>query len=150
MTAEPKTPVKHELKVQDIVTVTARLAQLLAEEADLLAAMKMKEVEKLQHEKIFLTNALEAKRKLLNQHPHLSETIPSQDKEDLQRVVTVFNDILAENHRRLLLAKEVNHKIVSAIKDVVREQTSTRTYSNDGAKHYAQFQTISVTLDSKV
>jgi hypothetical protein len=141
---------QHELRIQDVITLTARLAQLLAEEADLLGNMKMKEIEKLQHEKIFITNALEAQRKLIDKHPHLIETIPAQDKNDLQRVVDVFNNILEENHRKLLLAKEVNHKIVGAIKEVVRDQTSNKTYNGGGMTHYASYQTMSVTLDSKV
>src|SRR5690606_39052900 len=85
---------KHELKMQDVITLTARLAQLLAEEADLLGSMKMKAVEKLQHEKIFITNALEAQRKLIDKHPQLLETIAPQEKSDLKRVVDVFNGIL--------------------------------------------------------
>jgi len=146
----PTPETHHELRIQDVMTLTSRLAQLLAEEADLLALMKLKEVEKLQHEKIFITNALEAQRRLLDKYPYLAEKIPSQDKEDLKRIVDVFNNILAENHRRLLLAKEVNHKIVGAIKEVVRDHTTSKTYSNDGVTHYASYQTMSVTLDSRV
>jgi hypothetical protein len=93
---------------------------------------------------------LEAQKKLLARHPHLRETIPAQDNEDLKRVVEVFNNILAENHRKLLLAKEVNHKIVSAIKEVVRDHTTSKTYGDDGMTHYAPFETLSITLDDKV
>ena len=150
MNQQPRTPFQPELKIQDVITLTARLAQLLAEEVDLLGTMKLKQVEKLQHEKIFITNALEAQRKLLDKHPGLMDTIPSQDKADLQSVVDVFNNILKENHRKLLLAKEVNHKIVSAIKEVVRDHTTSKTYSGDGMTHFASYETISVTLDSKV
>lgn len=149
-TNQPQNKGPHELKIQDVITLTARLAQLLAEEADLLGNMKVKEIEKLQHEKIFITNALEAQRKLLDRHPGLVDTIPSQDKSDLQRVVDVFNNILEENHRKLLLAKEVNNKIVGAIKEVVRDHTSNRTYSGNGNAQYTQFQNMSVTLDSVI
>ncbi|MDX2073089.1 MAG: hypothetical protein SFX19_01835 [Alphaproteobacteria bacterium] len=149
MSTQAKTT-PYEIRIQDVVTLTARLAQLLAEEVDLLGGMKLKEVEKLQHEKMFITNALDAQRKLLDKHPNALEQIPSRDKADLQRVVDVFNNILKENHRKLLLAKEVNHKIVSAIKEVVRDHTSSRTYGGDGITHYAPYETISVTLDSKV
>jgi len=150
MQPQPKAPPVTELKIQDVITLTARLAQLLAEEADMLSGMKMKEVEKLQHEKIFITNALDAQRKLLDKHPNLVESIPSQDKHDLQRVVDVFNDILQENHRKLLLAKEVNHKIVSAIKEVVRDQTTSKAYGSGGVASFTPYETMSVTLDSAV
>lgn len=147
-TANP--PATQSIKMQDVMTLTARLAQLLAEEADLLAAMKIKEIEKLQEEKIFLTNAIDAQRKLLEKSPHLLETIPSRDKHDMEGLIEVFNNILAENHRKLLLAKEVNHKIVSAIKEVVKEGTTSKTYSNDGVTHYAAYETMSVTLDKVI
>ncbi len=150
MSQQSKLPVQHEIKIQDVITLTARLAQLLAEEVDLLGMMKIKQIEKLQHEKIFITNALEAQRKLLEKHPHMMGTIPSQDKNDLERVIEVFNNILKENHRKLLLAKEVNHKIVSAIKEVVRDHTTSKTYGGDGITHYAPYETISVTLDSRI
>ena len=139
-----------ELKIKDVITLTARLAQLLAEEADHLGAMKMKAVEKLQEEKIFLTNALEAHRKLLLKHPYLIDTIPSQDKNDLSRMVDIFNDILEENHRKLLMAKEVNHKIVCCIKDVVKERTMSKVYSGSGATMAAPYESLSITLNKVI
>ena len=139
-----------KIKIQDVITLTARLAQLLAEEVDLLGDMKVNKIEALQQEKLFLVNALDAQRKLVAKHPHLLETIPSQDKQDLQEVVDVFNDILAENHRKLLIAKEVNHKIVQAITAVVKQTTASRTYDGKGATGYAPYETLSVTLNKKV
>lgn len=139
-----------EIKVQDIISLTARLAQLLAEEVDLLGEMKVSKIEALQQEKIFLTNALAAQRKLLDKHPHLVDTIPSQDKHDLEEVVNVFNNILEENHRKLLLAKEINHKIVQAITSVVKENTLSRVYDGRGTTNAAPFATLSVTLNKQV
>ena len=42
-----------EFRIQDVVMLTARLAQLLAEEVDLLGDMKVKKIEALQQEKIY-------------------------------------------------------------------------------------------------
>jgi flagellar biosynthesis/type III secretory pathway chaperone len=155
MTADAKkTEVKKieppKLKVNNIVTMTARLAQLLAEEADLLGAMKVSNIKSLQQEKLFLVNALDAQRKLLEKHPHLIETIPSQDKSDLKEVVEVFNNVLAENHRKLLIAKEVNHKIVQAITDIVMRNTRRMAYSDKGTTGIAPFETLSVTLNERI
>ena len=142
--------VPPELKAQDIITLTARLAQLLAEEVDLLSEMKVNKIEALQQEKIFLTNALEAQRKLLDRHPHLKETISASDKKDMQDVVRVFEDILAENHRKLKLAKEVNHQIVHAITQVVKETTQSRAYNHAGYSGQAGYTTMSVTLNKTI
>jgi hypothetical protein len=126
------------------------LAQLLAEEVDLLGDMKVKKIEALQKEKVFLTNALEAQRKLIERHPYMKDTIPSRDKKDLEDVAAVFQNILEENHRKLLLAKEINHKIVQAITDVVKETTQSRTYNGNGYTGMAAFNTLSITLNKTI
>ena len=139
-----------KLNIQDVITLTARLAQLLAEEVDLLGDMKVHQIEALQQEKLFLVSALEAQRKLVDKHPHLVETIPSQDKKDLEEVVEVFNNILEENHRKLLMAKEVNHKIVEAITAVVKENTQSRSYGAKGVTTNIPYETLSVTLNKTI
>ena len=139
-----------QIKMQDIVTLTARLAQILAEEVDHLNTMHVSKIAELQNEKLFIISALEAQRKLLDKHPHMSETIPSQDKKDLEEVVSVFKDILEENHHKLLLAKKVNHEIVKAITSVVNDSTKRAAYSMRGTSDSAPFQTLSVTLDKRI
>ena len=150
MSGEARGTLPTEVKMQDVITLTARLAQILAEEVDLLAEMKVSKIEVLQQEKLFLTNALEAQRKLLEKQPHIRETIPSSDKEDLKRVMEVFNDILEENHHKLLLAKEVNYKIVQAITDVVKQSTRSNVYDGRGAAGFAPYETLSVTLNKRI
>lgn len=139
-----------QIKVQDVITLTARLAQLLAEEVDLLSDMKVAKIESLQQEKIFITNALQAHKKLVDKHPYLIDTIPSQDKHDLEEVIDVFNNILEENHRKLLLAKQVNHQIVQAITSVVQDCTRRKSYDDKGMNGAAPFETLSVTLNKTI
>jgi len=112
--------------------------------------MKVANIKSLQQEKLFLVNALEAQRKLIDKHPHLMETIPSRDKQDLKEVVEVFNNILAENHRKLLVAKEINHKIVQAITDVVMKNTRRMAYNGKGSTGAAPYETLSVTLNERI
>ena len=138
------------VNIHDVIKLTARLAELLAEEVDLLSDMKVAKIESLQQEKMFLANALDAQRKLVDQHPTALETIPSQDKRDLEEVVEVFNAILEENHRKILMAKEVNNKIVQAITAVVKENTKRRTYNVKGVTGTNPYDTLSVTLNKKI
>ncbi len=144
----PAAETQPKIDIQSVITLTARLAQLLAEEVDLLSEMKVSKIEALQQEKLFLVGALESQRKLVDKHPYLVDTIPSQDKKDLQEVVDIFNTILEENHRKLLLAKEINHKIVQAITQVVKESTQSKSYDGQGINGSAPFETLSVTLNS--
>jgi flagellar biosynthesis/type III secretory pathway chaperone len=138
------------INIPDVITLTARLAQILAEEVDLLAAMKVSKLEALQNEKLFLINALEAQKKRLEKHPEFGDSIPSRDRRDLQEVVDIFNDILEENHRKLLAAKQVNHQIVQAITAVVKDNTRSRSYDSDATHNQSPFATLSVTLDKTV
>lgn len=146
--ADIQAPAKVDVK--NVITLTARLAQLLAEEVDMLESMKISKIEALQQEKLFLINALEVQRKLLDKHPYAVETIPSQDRKDLQEVVDIFDTILEENHRKLLLAKEVNHRVVQAVTEVVKESTRSKSYDDSGINGAAPFETLSVTLDKRV
>ena len=145
---KPRKPIV--LNAKDICTLTARLAQVLAEEVDLLNDMKLQDVEKLQEEKLFLLDALESYKKIVKRQPELSESIPSQDKQDLKDVVHVFEDILQQNHRKLQMAKEVNEQVVKAIRDVVTEKAQTPYYGNSGIVGTTSFENSSVTLNEQV
>ena len=96
-----------QTNLQDVVDLTSRLVQLVAEEVDLLKETNAKKIKYLQQENIFLVSALNAQRKLVNKPHGLMETIPSQDKHDLQEVADFFNDILAENNNKLLAANKI-------------------------------------------
>lgn len=140
----------RSLNTADVIMLTARLAQIMAEEVDLLKSMNVKKIGTLQEEKLFLIQALESHKKILKRHPELSEQIPSRDRGDLADVVKVFETILEENHRKLQLAKEVNQQVVNAIRDVVCEQSATRYYNHSGERPMAPYATMSVTLNQTI
>lgn len=140
-------PVIH---AKDIITLTARLAQLLAEEVDMLGEMKVSKIKNLQEEKLFLIQALETQKKILTRHPELSETIPSRDKRDLEEVIEVFNGVLEENHRRLQMAREVNQQVVRAIREVVTDNAVSKSYNSSGTKHIASYESMSITLNQAI
>jgi len=142
--------VPDTLNIQGVIALTSRLAQLLSEEVQLLGDMKVAKIEELQKEKLFLVKALDAQRILVDKHPNVLETIPSRDKKDLQEVVEIFNHILEENHRKLLLAKQVNQRIVKAISDTVKQQTHKRVYNRKGVTGLNPYETLPVTLNKKI
>lgn len=139
-----------QINMTDVITLVARLAQLLAEEADLLAAMKVSKIEALQQEKLLLVSALETQRKLLDKHPDMLESISAEDRTDLRAVMEVFNAVLEENYRRLLMAKEVNHRIVGAITEVVTESARSGIYNERGEPGDADAKALSLTLNKKI
>ncbi|MEZ5691687.1 MAG: hypothetical protein R3D71_08495 [Rickettsiales bacterium] len=139
-----------DFRVRDVVMLTARLAQILAEEVDYLEEMKISKLDDLQKEKIFITNALEAQRKLVERYPEMLSELTIQDKKELADVEEIIGGVLKENNRRLLLAKEVNGKVVQAITDVVKETTQSRTYNIKGYAGAAKFNSLSVTLNKTI
>lgn len=135
--------------VNDIIALTARLAQVLAQEADLLQEMKVSKIADLQKEKLVLTAALEVQKRQFDKDPSLMDGVTQEEKEDLKAVVGIFNTILEENHRRLLMAKEVNQRVVEAITEVVTETSNQGVYNDkgtaDGSGH-----ALSVTLNKTI
>ena len=140
-----------EPNARAVIHLTARLAQVLAQEADSMKAMKLKDVEKLQQEKLFLTAALEAQKKRLRNTPRFSETIPSQDRKDLEDVINVFNGVLQENARQLELAKRVNETIVTAITSTVRDAARSSVYNHRGVPGgMLRADNLSITLNKTI
>ena len=137
------------LSVPNVIAMTARLAQVLAEEADFLEQMKIQDVRKLQQEKMQLTKALEIQKKVIEETPEALDDISSEEREELRAVVNIFDEILEENHRRLLIAKQVNETVVDAIKDVVKKKSSKTTYNGKGDADRAQ-DSVSVTLNETI
>jgi hypothetical protein len=142
-------PIQAEPSVNNIIALTARLAQVLAEEADQLEAMNIKKVGYLQKEKLLLTGALEREKKLLDRYPASLTSMTEEDKQDLRSVMEIFNVILAENYRRLLVAREVNGRVVDAISDAVNEATANSVYDKKAKPDHVARENLSVTLDEK-
>ena len=139
----------QRLNMDGVMAITARLAQVLAEEADLLADMKVKDIVPLQKEKLTLARALDLQIQRVQKNPELLDEITEEEREDLRDLAGVFDEIKAENFRRLLSAKEVNQRVVEAIMEAVNAQNRKPTYTEEGVND-RQFDAISVTLDKKI
>lgn len=140
----------EQTRAADLIVLTARLAQLLAEEADLLESMKISKITDLQNEKTMLTNALEAMKKHISKHPEIMDELSAQERDDLESVVKIFNEILEENYHRLTMARAVNQRVVQAITEVVQEATKGDVYDRTGITGKPTVDSVSVTLNEKV
>lgn len=140
----------NNVRIDDVIALTARLAQVLAEEADFLEQMQVHKIEPLQKEKVMLTNALELMKKQMHRHPEMMEEMDPQQAEDLREVVGVFNHVLEENYKRLNVARQVNQRVVQAITDVVSEQSNKESYNQKGKSNSAATQSVSVTLNEQI
>lgn len=137
------------VNMNDIMVLTARLAQVLAEEADMLSQMNIKKVGALQKEKLLLIAALERQKKMLQHNPAATQSMSQQDKDDLRAVIDIFQSILGENYRRLLVARDVNQTVVNAITEVVKETTANHVYDKKGTPDGIARESLSVTLNEQ-
>lgn len=115
-----------------LMAVTARLAQLLAEEADLLRDMKIKELDKLKDEKLRLVSAMERQQKLMKENPKIVAAYSAEDKERIMELMKLFRDVRDEGFQRLSVAREVNRIMMQAIHDVVAESRAKVFYDKKG------------------
>lgn len=149
METNARDTIPQEINIHNIMALTARLAQVMALEADYLAEMKIKEIEPLQKEKITIARAMELQVKRIQKYPHLLDTIDPADLDEFDQLAAIFDEIKQENYNRLIAARAVNQQIVEAITEVVNEQNKKPTYTEDGVNG-AQFDSLSVTLNKKV
>ena len=139
----------RRLDSQTVMLLTARLAQVLATETDLLSSMRVSEIEKLQKEKIMLVEALERQKRLIERRPELLATMSDDQALELAQVIEIFQAVMKENHRRLLIAREVNRKVVEAISDAVTEANQNQVYDKTGSPDISGG-SIAVSLDKRI
>lgn len=142
-------PIELVLDFEAVGNLTLRLAQLLAEEVDLLDSMKVQDIARLHEEKLALVHALEKQHRLIQQRPDMLIGMEPEDRERLEQVTAIFQHVLAENHRRLTIAREVNMAVVEAIKDTMHEHASRGIYSMRGRPQMSG-ETLSVSLNNLV
>ena len=68
---------------------------------------------------------------------------------ELAQIIEIFQSVMKENHRRLLIAREVNRKVVEAISDAVSEANQHQVYDNTGAPEMSQ-SAIAVSLNKQI
>jgi hypothetical protein len=122
------------ISFETLKLLIARLAQLLAQEADYLDAMQIAGVASLQTEKKALVDALEKQKKLITRRSRMVGDMTDDQYDDLYRVVEVFNLVLGENHKRLMVAKEINARVVEAITELANENAKQGFYTHKGER----------------
>jgi hypothetical protein len=137
------------INIASVMSVTARLAQILAQEADLLAEMRIKDITPLQKEKIMLTKAMDLQLQRIQQNPEMLDSITNEEREDMRDLIEIFDEVKMENYNRLLAAKQVNQRVVEAITHAINEQNKKPTYTDEGIND-RQFDSLSMTLDKRI
>lgn len=137
------------MDLDDLMDVTARLADVLEEETTYLRSMQMDALAKLHEKKMQLVLLLEGYKRLLKQQPDL---LKSADEAKLSEFTTLSDELTAiveENFRRTMVARAVNKRVVDTIIETVSEQNRPPTYNKYGNSSLKQDLSMSFNLNQR-
>ena len=120
-------------RVNDLIVITGRLADLLERENVALREKQNKELHEILDEKVTLGRVYESRIMGLTEDP---EALDSVDKELLERLRGIgekVNGLMEDNAKMLKIAIEANRRVVNLIAEAVKASVpSAGTYSPTG------------------
>lgn len=139
-----------QVNLHDLTSLIIRLAQILAQEVDALENMRIKEIEGMMEDKNRLVRTIAAMKRELDRTPDFLDNCHPEEVESFRKVSRIFEHIMNENHRKLLVAKEINGSIVQAISEAVREEALRTGYNRKGKSGVDRDLTPSVSLNKTI
>ena len=120
-------------KINDIILITERLADVLKRENTALQNQQSQELHTLLDDKVTLSRVYETRMQFYNENPNvLSETTPEL-REKLRIIGLHTSELLQENAKLLKVAIEANRKVLDMIATAVKNVTpGPGTYRANG------------------
>jgi len=120
-------------RVNDLIVITTRLADLLERENQLLRDKKSHDLNEILDEKVTLGRVYESRIMGLTENPEALNEVKIDLRESLRSIGEKVNGLIEENSQLLKIAIEANHRVVNLIAEAVRNSApSTGTYSSAG------------------
>ena len=121
-------------RVNDLITIGSRLAELLAKENEALHRKQPREVAQFVEEKSNLSRAYESRIQGLVERAEDLEEVDIALRDRLRRTGEKIAPLAEENARLLTIAMETHHRVVQVIADAVKSsQPGPNVYSASGA-----------------
>lgn len=125
---------KTTTNIEALVLVTSRLIGVLNHEVEMLRAMRIADIEKLQDEKATLTVAYENCVRALQADPAALSAVEPAVRQELDALARRFDDALSSNARALNAIRESHDRLLAAIVDAVSsKRASQKGYGANGA-----------------
>lgn len=137
------------MDLDDLMDVTARLADILEEETQYLQKMEIGALAKLHDKKMELTQMMEAYQRLLKSNPELLTEADADKLAEFAALAEDFTQVVEENFRRTAVARAVNQRVVGTIIEVMSEQNRPKTYNRYGGSSLQQDMSLSLNLNQK-
>ena len=139
-------------RVNDLIVITGRLADLLERENLALRNKKNQDLNDILDEKVTLGRVYETRIMGLAEDSEALESVDSELLERLQGIGKKVNGLIEENAELLRVAIETNRRVVDLIAKAVKNSVpSAGTYSQTGAAetrdHRAAAKNVAISLD---
>ncbi len=118
--------------IEKLISVTARLIDVMNRELEFLKKMQPQEIRELQADKEDLARAYELSILEIKANPELLNQCGAPLKSRLEEVTGTFNATLTENERSLRAVKSVSERLLNVIVNAVAEKQSGAAYSSSG------------------
>ena len=145
----PNAAILQSMSVDELMDTTRRLSDILAEESEMIANMQLKELPRLNEEKLKLTAVLEIYQQVMANDPSF---IKKADEKKREQMILFADDLaisVEENFRKVSVAKAVNSRVMQAIMDVMSEKHRPASYGRNGLASQNQGLALSVNLNQQ-
>ncbi len=139
-------------RVNDLIVITGRLADLLERENVALREKQNKELNEILDEKVTLGRVYESRIMGLTEDPEALDNVDKELLERLRGIGEKVNGLIEDNAKMLKIAIEANRRVVNLIAEAVKASgPSAGTYSPTGATgtddHRAAPKNVAISVD---
>ena len=139
-------------RVNDLIVITGRLADLLERENVALREKQNKELNEILDEKVTLGRVYESRIMGLTEDPEALDNVDKELLERLRGIGMKVNGLIEDNAKMLKIAIEANRRVVNLIAEAVKASVpSAGTYSPTGATgtddHRAAPKNVALSVD---
>ena len=139
-------------RVNDLIVITGRLADLLERENLALREKQNKELNEILDEKVTLGRVYESRIMGLTEDPEALDNVDKELLERLRGIGEKVNGLIEDNAKMLKIAIEANRRVVNLIAESVKASVpSAGTYSPTGATgtqdHRAAPKNVAISVD---
>ena len=139
-------------RVNDLIVITGRLADLLERENVALREKQNKELNEILDEKVTLGRFYESRIMGLTEDPEALDNVDKELLERLRGIGEKVNGLIEDNAKMLKIAIEANRRVVNLIAESIKASVpSAGTYSPTGATgtqdHRAAPKNVAISVD---
>jgi len=139
-------------RVNDLIVITNRLADLLLRENDALRNKNNGVLNEILDEKVTLGRVYESRVMGFTEDPEALEGVDQEQRDRLRALGEKVNGLIEENASLLKIAIETNRRVVNLIAEAVKASVpSAGTYSPTGATggidHHGAAKNVAISID---